>query len=287
MAHRSAYAVLMPLAPWEAPEILAEALESLQRQTLPPKQVVISCDGTPAAALHRCLAASALPIELVFGPGSEGVGPVLARGVLHCREELVLRCDADDLSVPERAALQVSWMYQHPGVLVMSTPITEFIDHPDHRLLQRWVPLNPAQISMVARVRNPLNHPSVILRRSAVLAIGNYQSVPGFEDYELWLRLLRAHGPRALANLPQALVLARVGPAHLRRRHGWGYAIAEARFLLQCGRRGLLPIWCVIGSLLFRFPLRLVPPQCLAGVMGAVTRRAVPEAERTTKNFRV
>ena len=47
MVHRSAYAVLMPLAPWEAPEILAKALESLQRQTLPPKQVVISCDGTP------------------------------------------------------------------------------------------------------------------------------------------------------------------------------------------------------------------------------------------------
>ena len=287
MVHRSAYAVLMPLAPWEAPEILAEALESLQRQTLPPKQVVISCDGTPSPALHRCLVTSGLPIELVFGSGSEGVGPVLARGLLHCREELVLRCDADDLSLPERAARQVSWMHQHPGVLVMSTPISEFMDRPDQLLLQRWVPIDPEEISRVSRLRNPFNHPSVILRRSAVLAAGNYRSVPGFEDYELWLRLLAAHGPSALANLPEALVLARVGPAHLRRRHGWGYAMAEARFLLQCGRRGLLPIWCVIRSLLFRVPLRLVPPYCLAGVMGAVTRRAVPEAERTTKNSKL
>ena len=276
MAHRSAYAVLMPLAPWEAPEILAEALESLQRQTLPPKQVVISCDGTPPPALHRCLVSSGLPIELVFGPGSEGVGPVLARGLLHCQEELVLRCDADDLSLPERAARQVSWMHQHPGVLVMSTPISEFMDRPDQLLLQRWVPIDNTQISRVARLRNPLNHPSVILRRSAVLAAGNYSSVPGFEDYELWLRLLQAHGPRALANLPEALVLARVGPAHLGRRHGWEYAMAEARFLLQCGRSGLLPIWCVIRSLLLRVPLRLLPTRFLAGVMEAVTRRAVP-----------
>ena len=280
MEHRSAYAVLMPLAPWEAPEILAEALESLQHQSLPPKQVVVSCDGTPPSPLHRCLAASALPIELVFGPGSEGVGPVLARGLLHCSEELVLRCDADDLSVPERAARQVSWMHQHLEVLVMSTPISEFMDRPDQLLLQRWVPIDPEEISRVARLRNPLNHPSVILRRSAVLAAGNYRSVPGFEDYELWLRLLAAHGPSALANLPEALVLARVGPAHLGRRHGWGYAMAEARFLLPSGCRGLLPVWCVIRSLLLRVPLRLLPHRFLADVMGAITRRAVPEGQR-------
>ena len=269
------YAALMPLAPWEAPATVAEALESLRRQTLPPQQVVVSCDGTPPMPLHQCLEASGLPIELVMGPGSEGVGPVLARGLLHCREELVLRVDADDLSLPERAACQVSWMEQQPQVLVMSTPISEFRDRPDQPLLQRWVPSSPGEIARVARWRNPLNHPSVILRRSAVLAAGNYHSVPGFEDYELWLRLLRAYGPGALANLPQTLVLARVGPAHLGRRHGWGYAMAEARFLLQCGRNGLLPIWCVIRSLLLRVPLRLLPPRFLAGAMGVVTRRAV------------
>ena len=271
------YAALMPLAPWEEPAIVAEALESLRRQTLLPQQVVVSCDGTPPAPLRQCLEASGLPIELVLGPGSEGVGPVLARGLLHCREELVLRLDADDLSLPERAARQVSWMEQQPQVLVMSTPISEFRDRPDQPLLQRWVPQDPEQIARVARWRNPLNHPSVILRRSAVLAAGNYRSVPGFEDYELWLRLLRAHGPGALANLPEALVLARVGPAHLGRRHGFRYAIAEARFLLHSGRSGLLPAWCVIRSLLVRLPLRLLPPKLLAGVMGSATRRALPE----------
>ena len=275
MVERSSYAALMPLAPWEQPAIVAEALDSLQRQTLPPKQVVVSCDGTPPAPLQRCLEASGLPMELVLGPGSEGVGPVLARGLLHCREELVLRVDADDLSVPERAARQVSWMHQHPGVLVMGTPISEFMDRADQPLLQRWVPSDPEEISRVARLRNPLNHPSVVLRRSAVLAAGNYRSVPGFEDYELWLRLLVTHGPGALANIPEPLVLARVGPAHLGRRHGWRYAMAEVRFLLHCGRSGLLPFWCVIRSLLLRCPLRLLPPKLLVVVMGVVTRRAV------------
>ena len=81
----------MPLAPWEAPAIVAEALESLRLQSLPPKQVVVSCDGKLPASLHCCLEASGLPLEVLLGPGSEGVGPVLARGLLHCSEDLVLR----------------------------------------------------------------------------------------------------------------------------------------------------------------------------------------------------
>ena len=277
MVQPSPYAALLPLAPWEDPAVLADALQSLRSQTLFPRQVVVSGDGPLPPALLDCLEVSGLPIELVLGPGSEGVGPVLARGLLHCQEELVLRVDADDLSLPQRAAIQVNWMDQHPQVLVMSTPIIEFKDRIDQPLLQRWVPLDPEEISRVALLRNPLNHPSVILRRGAVLDAGSYRSVPGFEDYELWLRLLMIHGPAVLANTSQPLVLARVGPAHLHRRHGWGYAIAEARFLAQCGRRGLLPIWCVIRSLLLRVPLRLLPPRFLAGAMGAVTRSTVPK----------
>ena len=106
MVQSSPYSASMPLAPWESPAVVAEALESLRCQTLPPDQVVVSCDGTPPAPLLCCLEAADMPIMLL-GPGSEGVGPVLARGLLHCREEPALRVDADDLSLPERAARQV------------------------------------------------------------------------------------------------------------------------------------------------------------------------------------
>ncbi|MFR4578747.1 MAG: hypothetical protein ACLT76_02970 [Clostridium fessum] len=37
-----------------------------------------------------------------------------------------------------------------------------------------------------------MNHMAVMMRRSAVLAVGNYHPVPGAEDYELWVRLLQA-----------------------------------------------------------------------------------------------
>jgi glycosyltransferase involved in cell wall biosynthesis len=270
-----AYSVLLPLAPWEKPEIVAEALASLEAQTWTASQVVVSCDGEPPGALQAVLQAAQLPLEILMGPGGEGVGLVLARGLLHCREDLVLRADADDWSLPERAALQVHWMVEHPQVVVMGTPINEFQDSVHEALMQRWVPLESLAIARMARFRNPLNHPSVILRRKAVLAAGNYRSVSGFEDYELWLRLLLIYGSQALANMPQPLVMARVGRAHLIRRHGWHYVKSEASFLWLCGRSHLLHWVCVLGLLICRLPMRIITSKLLSWVMTHATRRSL------------
>lgn len=275
------YSVLLPLAPWEPPAVLGQALASLAAQTLPPAQVVVSCDGPPGAALRAQLEGGGLPLQIVVGPGGEGVGPVLARGLQHCREELVVRADADDLSRRERCAIQVAWMARHPAVLVLGCVIEEITTPAAPPVSRRLVPLDPDRIGRVARYRNPLNHPSVILRRQAVLAVGNYRARPGFEDYDLWLRLLSAHRSGVLANLPEALVQARVGPAHLARRHGWRYARAEAMFLLACGREGLIPWHHVLQALALRLPLRLLPSALLAWVMLRATRQAVDRGGTT------
>jgi hypothetical protein len=271
-----AYCVLMPLAPWEPPVQVAMALASLESQTLSPAQVVISCDGTPPRELMEVLDTSTLPLEVLSGPGGEGVGPVLARGLLHCRYELVVRADADDVSHSERCEIQVEWMCQHPQLSAMSCTIAEFIDDPDYPISLRVVPADGRSIARMANSRNPLNHPAVILRRSAVLAVGSYRSVAGFEDYDLWLRLLAIKGAQSLVNLPQTLVSARVGTAHLSRRYGLDYARAELRFFYCCGRQGLLPWWSVARALALRLPLRLLPSSLLARVMRISARRHKP-----------
>lgn len=266
-----AYSVLLPLAPWEPPEVVAQALGSLAGQSLPPAQVVVSCDGPPPPALAAVLRDCALALELVPGPGGEGLGAVLARGLLVCRHELVLRADADDLCLRERAARQVAVMLQRPELAALSAPLLEFQQDPAHPCGTRTVPAGPQRLRRFSRWRNPLNHPAVILRRTPVLAAGNYQPAPGFEDYDLWLRLLR--DGRSLDNLAEPLVLARVGAAHLQRRLGWAYARRETAFLWSCGRRGLLPWPQVVLLLLLRPPLRLLPAGGLAWLMRRWLRR--------------
>ena len=273
------YSVLMPVAPWESPSIVGQALVSLAQQSLPASQVVLSCDGPPPESLRECLEQVALPLEIVIGPGQEGVGPVLARGLQLCRHELVVRADADDVSLPQRCARQVSWMMAHPEILVLGSLINEFSHDINQPLSQRLIPIEKREIERQYNKRNPLSHPSVILRRTAILAVGNYRANPGFEDYDLWLRLIKRHGTSVIANLPEALVLARIGTAHLKRRHGWNYAIAEAGFFLQCGFEELLEWPCVIHNLAIRFPLRILPTTFLAWAMMWGTRRRLNRTE--------
>lgn len=275
MSNLPPYSALIALAPWEPPEVVAEVLDSLRRQSLPPDQVVISCDGPPPPPLHRCLLASGLPLRIVPGPGGEGAGPVLARGLLACRHEIVVRVDADDLSVPLRCERQVRRMQDAPWLAALSSPITEFERDPTSPCGLRTVPCGEAQVRSFSRWRNPLNHPSSVIRRSRVLAVGNYRSKPGFEDYDLWLRLLAA-GER-LDNSREVEVMARVGPAHLQRRHGFRYARRELRFLLACGREGLIPWPRVLVLLPLRLPWRLLPPALLRWVTHRLLHRQVPD----------
>lgn len=264
------YEVLMPLAPWEEPAVVAQALASLAAQQPAPQRLVLSVDGALPAGLKQLVQAQAkagLATLVLPGPGGEGVGAVLARGLAACACELILRADADDLSRPDRAARQLAWLAQHPQVVAGSGWIEEFVADPVQGVVAcRRVPLDGA-VARWARWRNPMNHPAVVLRRSAVLAVGGYRHQPGFEDYDLWLRLLRRFGPRALNNLPAVLVSARVGPAHLARRRGWDYARQEAQFLLRSAREGQLGWSQALLLLLLRLPWRLLPAHWLAALM--------------------
>jgi hypothetical protein len=268
-----AYEVLMPLAPWEEPEVLEQALASLAVQRPAPRRLVLSVDGLLPEELRAVVQnCGRLPILQLSGPGGEGVGVVLARGLAACSCELILRADADDLARPDRAARQLSWLAKHPEVVAGSGWIDEFVEVPARSVVAcRRVPVD-GSVARWARWRNPLNHPAVVLRRSAVMAVGGYRHQPGFEDYDLWLRLLRRYGPHSLNNLPEVLVEARVGPAHLSRRHGLGYAAQEAHFLLRSAREGQLQRGQALLLLIVRLPWRLLPARFLAGLMAFIRR---------------
>ncbi len=259
------YSVLLPLAPWEPPEIVASALDSLARQTWPPSQLVVSVDGVLPKALQVVLERYPLSLISMEGPGGEGVGPVLNRGLRHCLHEWVVRADADDLSCPQRCEIQLSHLFRDPELVVVGSVISEFIDDPSQPIALRDVPLSWKGIDRLSRWRNPMNHPSVVFRRSVVEAVGGYRNLPGFEDYELWLRLL-CRGFE-LRNVEMPLVAARVGQAHLSRRRGWLYAIKECRFLIVCWRSRYFSTGRMLLLLFLRVPMRLIPAPLLAWLM--------------------
>ena len=262
------YEWLMPLAPWESASVLNLVLASLEAQTCPAQALVVSVDGQLPAALAQVLSKCSLPIRLLEASHWQGTGATLARGLEACQTHWVLRCDADDWSHPQRAERQLRYLARHPELAVLGCQLTERGWQDPAPCSVRRVPTATAEIERLMRWRNPINHPTVALSRPAVLAVGNYRARPAFEDWDLWLRLA-VHGA-TFANLPQALVTASVGEAHLARRHGKTYFKREARFFLACAREGLLPAWNACLLLITRLPWRLLPEQCLASVMDSL-----------------
>jgi cellulose synthase/poly-beta-1,6-N-acetylglucosamine synthase-like glycosyltransferase len=65
---------------------------------------------------------------------------------------------------------------------------------------------------------SPLVHPAVTFRRQAVLEAGLYLDDPGPEDWDLWLRMVRAGW--VLESIPQEVLIWNDGPQRLTRTHG-------------------------------------------------------------------
>lgn len=194
--------VLMPYR--DAGPTVAEALESVLAEGVVAEVVVVddgSSDEGPAivAAIARrdrrvrCLRTEGL-----------GVAGALALGWRELRHELVARMDADDVSLPGRIEGTRARLLGDARLAAVGTRVEAFPE-PGAGLVRYVDWLNalttPEEHARDIFVEAPLCHPSVILRRSAVEAVGGYVDMPWPQDYDLWLRLVAAGW--GLAKLPE------------------------------------------------------------------------------------
>ncbi len=226
------FSVLMSVYAGENPIYLAQCLQSLTGQSVQPAEVVIVKDGPLTAALEEVLQQwnADYPGLFVFVSLAKnvGLGAALQAGLAHCRCELVARMDSDDISEPQRFQLQLEAFSQTKELALVGGQIGEFADDPDIITTQRIVPLAFQDIKIFSIKRNPFNHVTVMFRKAAVLQAGGYQSMPLFEDYWLWMRMLAAGF--LMRNLPQLLVRVRVGNGMMGRRGGLQYIPKVYRF---------------------------------------------------------
>lgn len=197
--------IVIQLFQWNP--MVEECLQSLAAQTLPPREIILMhrCDGEDLTVLREKTAGYS-NIRLIRERGIS-LADALNQGIEMAQTDLIARMDVDDVALPERLAVQVEFMEQHPDIAVCGTAF---------RVYETNESIRPPQENDAIRARmlfaSPFCHPSVIFRKKAVLAVGGYDvDCLQVEDYDLWLRLA-TRGMR-LANLPQHLVRYRVHPA--------------------------------------------------------------------------
>lgn len=241
------YSILMSVYHKDRPDWLYQAARSMLGQSYRPAQFVLVEDGPLTDELERTVASISeecgedICFNLVKIPQNGGLGPALQEGLKHCSCDLVARMDADDVSLPDRCFLQVSYMSEHKECAALSGTLLEFEGEvPDDfdTCVKKAVPLTGEEIGAYAPERNPMNHPCVMFRKSMVERAGGYQSVPYFEDYDLWLRMIFDQGMN-LANLPNPLLLMRTDGMY-ERRGGKKYAGCILSFRRKMFQKGYI-----------------------------------------------
>lgn len=256
----TAFSLLLPVYERDDPAQLERAFHSsVQEQTRRPDEVVLVVDGPvpgPLTARIDALAAdSPVPVQVLRLEHNQGLGPALDAGLRACRHEVVARMDSDDLSDPERFARQLPLV--EAGADIVGTGLWEFGTTAEDVVGRRTPPVDPDEIRRVVRFRDPFNHPTVVYRRSAVVAAGGYADLPLLEDYLLFTRMVEAGA--VPANLPDPLVSYRVGEGAYARRGGRALLRSELALQRRLRTLGLTSRPEFVRNIAVRGGYRLVP----------------------------
>lgn len=184
---------------------LPETLASLEAQTYKDFQVLVwdngSTDGT-VEELRKWIPHRLCGQMVTDKPRT--VGGSRAGLVEMAETEICAFIDADDICQPDRLERQLNFLETHPNIALVGSQlrVIDETSRPTGTIFQ--YPLAHDDIVHALLTGNPIGNPSVVFRRSAVLAVGNFDpEAPYFEDYELWFRLGQRY---EIANLPDALV---------------------------------------------------------------------------------
>lgn len=226
------YTVLMAVYAKEKAMWLQQSLDSIFVQTMVAREVILVCDGVLPDAIENVIDGFIQAYPDIFKTirlkEQRGLAHALNEGMKHCRTEYIVRMDSDDISTPSRCEMLLHYMTKN-NLEVCGSYVQEFIETPDQLMSVRQVPCTQTEIISYATKRNPFNHPSVAFCKTSIQKVGGYPIMAGFEDYLLWLTLIKNNVQ--MGNMPQILVYMRVSENFYQRRSGWVYLQQTAHFL--------------------------------------------------------
>ena len=214
------FSVLMSVYKKENPSFLDKALQSIENQTVKPYEIIVVEDGPLPSYLENILVdhqnKNSGVFKIIRKKRNGGLGESLQLGIKYVNTNWIARMDSDDIAVPNRFEIQLSMINESPNLAVVGGQVDEFLNDPTNIVGKREVPLDNKSIINFAKWRSPFNHPSVMIRKDAVLDVGGYGKQGKLEYYFLWVKLLSQNYD--VANVPHVLVHMRTDTGMYDRR---------------------------------------------------------------------
>lgn len=163
-----------------------EAIHSILAQTYTDFELIVIDDGSTDGSTFLISQILDPRVIKIFHNTNRGLIASLNEGLKKANGEYIVRMDSDDISTPDRLAVQIAFMDQNPLIDVCGAAFTSSnggsikVNPASHDEIKTWLLFHCC-----------ICHPAIIMRNSMIRRLGiQYDSnYPHAEDYELWNRL--------------------------------------------------------------------------------------------------
>lgn len=236
------FTVLISVYEKENENYLNDALLSIEHQTVKPNEIIIVEDGLLPERLTKVISNyrenSVISVRSLKLKRNHGLGYALKYGVNNASYNLIARMDSDDICVPDRFENQLRAFNEDDQLVLIGGQVDEFSGTIENIVSKRWVPSSVEEIKSFMKYRNPFNHPTVMFKKSEILNSGNYRQIQGFEDYDLWARVV-ARGYKCI-NSDKIMVHMRIDDGLYSRRGGLVYFFRYLKLRLNLKREAIV-----------------------------------------------
>ena len=172
-----------------------EAVESIINQTYKDFQFIIVDDNNPKGELTDFIYGIKRDccLSVIRTKENAGIAAALDLGLQFCKNELIVRMDADDIAKQNLLKMHNDFFTQFPDRHICGVQIRLFNEN------REWFSNHiPIVTKEYARSDESgfwfVNHPGIAYRKETVMNLGGYGKTPHTlaEDYALWIKFLKA-----------------------------------------------------------------------------------------------
>jgi glycosyltransferase involved in cell wall biosynthesis len=189
------------------------AVRSIFNQTFENWELIAVDDGSDDGTLEILRGFRDPRIRVVEGGSNRGLPARLNQAVALSRGQLFARMDGDDISYPERLAVQWDYLRRIPKIDLLAASAVVFTSDGSPKGVRRG-PIAHSQLCARQWISIRMVHPTWLGRIEWFRANPYDENAVRMEDYEL---LLRTHKTSCFASLPQILLGYREDALSLRR----------------------------------------------------------------------
>ena len=236
------YSFLMSLYIKTDTEEFKISIDSILNQTVPCDEIVLVEDGKISDELQNAINEymEKYPglFNIVVFEQNQGLGPALNAGVLACKNEIIARLDSDDFTIPTRMEKVLAKFEEDPELGMVGGNVTEFIGEFKNIVSLVVLPETNEEIIKFAKKRNPFRASAWNFKKSLCLKAGNFRTYHLVEDYDMFVRMIRAGGKSY--NIQEYLSYMRTGEDFYKRRGGLKYLKSIRKFKKELRTTGFI-----------------------------------------------